>query len=148
MTLTVIVNWGTVFAADVFTADQIAYVFSSKKALGEPATVNLPTVTFEFDSDRLRPQAERQLDELAKALNYPSFEGTPFLIAGHTDASGSAAYNQRLSERRAESVRRYLASEHQFSDTRMATTGYGEDRPLPDLAPLADDQRRVEITLR
>jgi outer membrane protein OmpA-like peptidoglycan-associated protein len=135
-------------AEEILSADQIAYMLSTSKALGQQPKVDLPSVTFEYNSAQLTQQAQRQLDELAKALEYPAFKAVPFTIGGHTDARGSAEYNQRLSERRANSVRDYLERRHDFPDERVDTAGYGKSRLLPTLPPTDASQRRVEITLK
>lgn len=134
------------------TAEQIATCLVANKGIrvGEavPAPqIDLPAVTFEFNSAQLTPQAQRQLDELAKALSYAAFSELPFTIAGHTDALGSDTYNQKLSESRADAVRRYLAEAHAFAVERMSTVGYGKSQLKPNLAPTDADQRRVEIKL-
>ncbi|HET9678983.1 MAG TPA: OmpA family protein [Gammaproteobacteria bacterium] len=75
----------------------------------------------------------------------PYFKVTNLDIIGHSDASGSAHYNQWLSEKRAESVRIYFRS--LGVDPRMMTIrGAGETALLPTLEPTAAGQRRVEIT--
>ena len=76
-------------AADqVMTAEQIAQKLTASRSLGKPAKVDLPSVTFEYASAKLTGQAEKQLDELAKALDFPAFKNVPFTVAGHTDARG------------------------------------------------------------
>ena len=69
-------------------------------------------------------------------------------VAGHTDSTGSEEYNQRLSERRADSVARFLGSQGVMSQ-RIITVGMGESRPVADNSTAAGRQsnRRVELTL-
>jgi len=83
-------------------------------------------VNFDFDKSSIRPDAAVILDEAVVALGSSS---APVMVEGHTDWVGSDAYNQGLSERRAESVRRYL-SEHGVDESRLSTAGYGESRPI------------------
>jgi OOP family OmpA-OmpF porin len=83
-------------------------------------------VNFDFDKSNIRPDAAVILDEAVVALGSSS---APVMVEGHTDWVGSDAYNQGLSERRAESVRRYL-SEHGVDEGRLSTAGYGESRPI------------------
>lgn len=83
-------------------------------------------VNFDFDKSNIRPDAAVILDEAVSALSGSS---AAVSVEGHTDAVGSDAYNQRLSERRAESVRRYLV-EHGIDESRLSTVGYGESRPI------------------
>jgi outer membrane protein OmpA-like peptidoglycan-associated protein len=86
-------------------------------------------ITFEsgllFDVGKadLRPEAQANLVKMAGVLN--KYEDTNILIEGHTDSDGSADYNQTLSERRAASVKAYLAAQSVVSG-RMTTVGYGE----------------------
>lgn len=89
-------------------------------------------VLFEFDSAELTPRAEEALDEVAAALTDSSLATCCFRIEGHTDAVGSEAYNRELSERRAESVVRYLARRHGIDDERLLVVGFGETRPIAD----------------
>ena len=66
-------------------------------------------------------------------------------IEGHTDASGSAAYNLELSRVRARAVRDYLVQRHGIDAARLKTVGYGKDRPIEDSDPHAAINRRVQF---
>jgi OOP family OmpA-OmpF porin len=109
-----------------------------------PMAVDLPIVTFEFNSYELTPTARQTLDNLAGALKsgLASYE---FVIEGHTDAVGADAYNQSLSERRAAAVRSYLVGQHQVDPSKLKAVGKGKRELLSDYAPNADIQRRVRI---
>ena len=61
---------------------------------------------FDFDSDRIKPEAAKNLQELAKSLN--KFGNSNLLIVGHTDSQGEDAYNMSLSQRRANAASAYL----------------------------------------
>ena len=101
---------------------------------------------FDVDSSALRPQFQQTLSEIAVTLNnYPE---TYLDVVGHTDSDGSDAYNQALSERRAQSVATYLESRG-VNRARMATLGYGETQPIASNATAAGKQqnRRVEIRI-
>jgi len=76
------------------------------------------------------------------------YDKTLIDIAGHTDSTGSEQYNQQLSERRANTVAQYLRSKGVL-DTRIATVGYGESRPIAsnDTPEGRALNRRVELTL-
>jgi len=76
------------------------------------------------------------------------FEKTIIVVAGHTDSTGSNAYNQQLSERRAESVARYLLSKGVI-EARIESVGFGEDHPIADNSTDAGRalNRRVELSL-
>ena len=151
--LAAVVNMPLAAVADdqFMSADQIAFQFSQSKAIGPakaPPKVNLPAVTFEFNSARLTWKAEKQLDELAKALGYRSYAKLPFLIAGHTDGLGSERYNMSLSEQRAHAVRTYLINQHKIAGTRIEATGMGESKLLEGVPPDDAKHRRVEILLK
>lgn len=108
-------------------------------------------VLFDFDKADLKREATPALEKVAAVLKaYPKASVS---IDGHTDAKGSDQYNQKLSDRRAESVRRWLAEAG--VSTRMTSRGWGKTRPVaPNTKPNgADDpegrqkNRRVEITV-
>lgn len=103
--------------------------------------LNIP---FERNSSALAPEAERQLEELSHALLGDSLSGFRFEIAGHTDASGTAEYNRELSNRRADSVKKFLIGKGIGAD-RLESVGYGEDRLLLVDDPLHAANRRVEV---
>lgn len=110
----------------------------------------LKGVTFEFNSARLTAEAEARLDNVVNALK--SAEKIHVRIEGHTDSIGSASYNLDLSQRRAQSVKRYLV-EHGIDPGRLTTEGYGETKPVaPNNNPDGSDNpagraknRRVEL---
>ena len=83
-------------------------------------------VNFDFDKSNIRPDAAVILDEAVSALSGSS---SAVSVEGHTDWVGTDAYNQGLSERRANSVKRYLV-EHGIDEARLSTVGYGESRPI------------------
>jgi outer membrane protein OmpA-like peptidoglycan-associated protein len=86
-------------------------------------------VNFEFNKDRLTLNAKTILDQVGDALR--ARPDIKVEIAGHTDGIGSVGYNQKLSERRAASVKRYLV-EKGIAGDRMTTIGYGKSRPIAD----------------
>jgi outer membrane protein OmpA-like peptidoglycan-associated protein len=102
-------------------------------------------IRFGNDSNKLTEATQTQLAALGHALSSPDLANARFLIAGHTSATGSAEHNQKLSEMRARSVRSYLIEHFHIAPARIEATGYGSSRPLPDFAPAALQQRRVEI---
>ncbi len=111
---------------------------------GKKRTVDLD-IRFEINSAKLSRSAAGQLDELAAAINAPGLEGTRFRIAGHTDASGAAAYNKALSARRAASVKAYLVKQRGIRSARLETIGWGEERLKNPINPDGADNRRVEV---
>lgn len=115
--------------------------------IGDNITLNMPgNVTFATDSSDLSPAFFDVLNSVGKVL--AEYEQTVVEVAGHTDSTGSEAYNQSLSERRAGSVSTYLQGQGVISQ-RLITVGMGELRPVADNATAAGRQanRRVEITM-
>lgn len=104
-------------------------------------------VLFDFDKADLKPAAESKLNPLLTVVN--SKPGSRIAIEGHTDLRGGDAYNQALSQRRAESVRTWLVA-HGVAASRISATGAGKSRPVRTGTTEADHQanRRVEIRIR
>ncbi len=90
------------------------------------APVLIDNIFFDFDKATLRPESEESLDKLVTLLNENS--NVTIELSAHTDNRGSNDYNQRLSQRRAESVVRYLI-EHGIAADRLTPVGYGESKP-------------------
>ena len=114
---------------------------------GDNITLDMPgNVTFAFDSANLNSQFYPVLDKVADTLK--EYDKTVVEVAGHTDSVGSDAYNQSLSERRANSVADYL-SNHGMTRSRMVTVGAGEGHPVAsnDTEEGRSQNRRVEITI-
>lgn len=103
-------------------------------------------VLFDYDSDKVQATTAKNLDEMAATLN--KYNDTVILIEGHTDATGTEQYNQRLSERRAESVAKYLRK-HNVGRDRMKTGGFGELKPVADNGSDVgrEKNRRVEVAI-
>ncbi len=102
-------------------------------------------VRFQVNSAKLTGQARRQLDELGGALKSERLAGQRFRIVGHTDASGAAAYNKRLSQQRAKAVKDYLVARHRIAPASLEILGMGEERLKNPLRPKAGLNRRVEV---
>ncbi|HEX6899813.1 MAG TPA: OmpA family protein [Thermoanaerobaculia bacterium] len=129
-------------------------VRQAMKELGAQETalevkVDLPAdVLFDFDSADVRPDAAQALARLATVIRaYPTGQ---VRIEGHTDNKGNDTYNQRLSERRAASVKNWLTEREAIPADRLATGGAGESRPAADNATDAGRQknRRVEVVIQ
>ena len=115
--------------------------------IGDNITLNMPgNVTFATNSSDLSPAFFDVLSSVSKVL--AEFDKTVVEVAGHTDSSGSEAYNQSLSERRAGSVAQYLQSRGVINE-RLLTVGLGESMPVADNSLSSGKQanRRVEITM-
>jgi len=103
----------------------------------------------QFDTNRtnIKPQYLGRLKEVADFMKtYPK---TKAAIEGHTDSVGSAAYNEKLSRRRAESVRDYLIRNFNISPNRLTAKGFGEKRPVAsnDTEEGRRKNRRIEAVL-
>jgi outer membrane protein OmpA-like peptidoglycan-associated protein len=102
-------------------------------------------VNFDFDSAQITLEAEGQLRELGKALADPKLKGAAISINGHTDGKGSDAFNKRLSERRAASIKTYLVDNFGLKASDLRTVGYGKSRLKNTSDPFAAENRRVEV---
>jgi outer membrane protein OmpA-like peptidoglycan-associated protein len=110
--------------------------------------VNLP-VQFDFDRSDLNSRGIRQINELGEALTREKMKSWSFLLVGHTDKRGTAAYNQVLSEKRAHSVKMELERRFRPLIRRLKTEGRGEAELLYEGDTESDHMlnRRVKVTL-
>jgi outer membrane protein OmpA-like peptidoglycan-associated protein len=101
---------------------------------------------FQHDSFGLQPATIGNLTQLAKTLN--KYDDTDILIEGHTDSTGDDAYNQTLSQKRANGVENYLVTQS-VKNGRISTKAYGESQPLATNDTSAGKQanRRVEVAI-
>ena len=95
------------------------------------ATIAL-TVNFAFDSTELLPEAIPNLRSLGHALQSPQLAPYRIRIEGHTDSVGTQAYNQELSQRRADMVKAYLVEHFEITPDNLVTVGQGEAEPIDD----------------
>lgn len=102
-------------------------------------------ITFAFDSAALTPSSKSLLTKIGAAFSAPEVVDRRFLVEGHTDAKGTAEYNMRLSERRAQSVYNYLVADRGISADRLLVSGKGETELLPDAHPNSGRNRRVSF---
>ena len=102
-------------------------------------------ITFDYNSATISAKAQPAVQALGKALSNPDLKGATFIVAGHTDAAGGETYNQELSERRADSVKRYLVDKFGMARADLVTVGYGESRLKDTAHPLDPANRRVQI---
>ena len=115
--------------------------------VGEGLVVTFDSgLLFDFDSDQLRAESKKNLDNLASSLS--NFGDSKLLLVGHTDAQGTDAYNQDLSRRRALSVASYLES-RSVSPARVEVSGRGETEPIAsnDTELGRAQNRRVEVAI-
>lgn len=102
-------------------------------------------IPFELNSSEIAPSARSNIEALGKALQNAELKGVSFLLAGHTDATGSAPYNQTLSERRAQRVRQLLIDEYKLTNEQFIAVGYGPERLKNPKSPRSSENRRVQI---
>ena len=103
-------------------------------------------INFEYNSARIGQAAAATVNELGKALTDPTLKGNTFILAGYADASGKAAYNQNLSERRADSVKQYLMEKFGLDASSLVTVGYGSTHLKNTKDPYGAENRRVAVT--
>lgn len=114
---------------------------------GDSLLVNIPSgITFPVDSAAIQPGFQQTLTDVAQTLN--RYESSYIDIYGHTDSSGSDAYNQGLSERRANSVSSFLQRQG-VNGARLAAKGYGETQPVASNETVEGraQNRRVELRI-
>ena len=102
-------------------------------------------ITFDYNSANINPKAIPTLENLGKALGSPDLKGTVFMLGGHTDAAGGDAYNQELSEKRAEAVKRFLADKFKLPADSLVAVGFGKTKLKNPGNPLAEENRRVQV---
>jgi outer membrane protein OmpA-like peptidoglycan-associated protein len=104
-------------------------------------------IHFGRGSAMLGATAISQLQALGADLGKPELKGAALLVAGYTDASGGDAYNQRLSERRASAVKRFLVTRFKMPDDTVVAVGHGKTQPKNAADPYAGENRRVQVAL-
>jgi outer membrane protein OmpA-like peptidoglycan-associated protein len=102
-------------------------------------------IHFDYNSAEISKNSVQAVQELGKALSEPSLRGSTFVVAGHTDAIGGEEYNQGLSERRADTIKRYLTEKFGINGSDLVTVGYGKTKPKDPNAPLDPTNRRVQV---
>ena len=102
-------------------------------------------IQFDYNSADIAKTSMASVQALGKALSDPALKGSTFVVAGHTDATGGEEYNQGLSERRADTIKKYLMQNYGLNGNDLVTVGYGETK-LKDTAKGADPiNRRVQV---
>ena len=125
---------GTAIEPTATTADYVELVKDEQ--------VNI-LISFDFDSAALRDDQIPKLATLCQVMS--SIDVQVFRIVGHTDASGSASYNERLSLLRAQEVKRHMVTECGLPASMLQAVGVGESFPFDDANPRSDQNRRVEF---
>ncbi len=133
-------NLGSTRAIQIEQRDQLIAIVEKS----DLPSVNV-RILFAYDSDRIEGKSFAVLNELGEALLDPSLANSKIMLNGHTDAAGSNSYNQKLSERRALSVKRYLTQTMFVPENQLIVAGFGEDRLQDSDDPNNAINRRVEI---
>lgn len=102
-------------------------------------------ITFDFNSANISRKAEPMVEALGKALSNPDLKGSTFVLAGHTDSVGGDAFNQDLSERRSDTIKRTLVERYGLSGADLVTVGYGKSKPKDAAHPADAANRRVQV---
>lgn len=118
--------------------EEIAEIASSKPKIDLE-------IHFDYNSADISKDSMSSVQELGKALSNASLKGSTFVVAGHTDAVGGEEYNQGLSERRADTIKRYLTDKYGINGSDLVTVGYGKTKPKDANAPMDPANRRVQV---
>jgi outer membrane protein OmpA-like peptidoglycan-associated protein len=102
-------------------------------------------INFDYNSADISAKSLPSVQALGRALSNPDLKGSTFVVAGHTDAVGGETYNQDLSERRADSIKRYLVDKLGIAGTELVTVGYGKTKLKDPANPTAEVNRRVQV---
>jgi outer membrane protein OmpA-like peptidoglycan-associated protein len=102
-------------------------------------------INFDYNSAAISKRSLSSVQALGHALTNPELKGSTFIVAGYTDAVGSEPFNQDLSERRADSIKRYLTDKFGIAGTDLVTVGYGKTRLKDPNHPTAEVNRRVQV---
>ena len=102
-------------------------------------------IQFDYNSADISKSSMPAAQELGKALSNSTLKGSTFVVAGHTDAVGSEPYNQELSERRADTIKRFLTEQYGINGADLVTVGYGESKPKDTGTPTDPANRRVQV---
>ena len=102
-------------------------------------------INFDYNSADISAKSLPSVQALGRALTNADLKGSTFVVAGHTDAAGGEGYNQDLSERRADSIKRYLVDKYGINGTDLVTVGYGKSKLKDPSQPMAEVNRRVQV---
>ncbi len=102
-------------------------------------------INFDYNSADISNKSMPSVQALGKALANPDLKGSTFVVAGYTDAVGGESYNQDLSERRADAIKRYLVEKYSIAATDLVTVGYGKSKLKDPSQPTAEANRRVQV---
>ncbi len=126
-------------ASDAYTTRGISTAVNAQKR-----AISL-AIHFNKNSHDLTPETTKVLDLLGKSLNKSRLKEFNFIVQGHTDASGEDRYNMNLSNRRADTVKKYLVTKYNINTGRLVTEGKGETELVNKNDPYSAMNRRVKI---
>lgn len=141
-----IAGWASeIDSKDVKIADRLTRL-GAKVTEAEVVISLAGAILFDFDSAKIRADAERALTDVAEVIE--AYKGRPVRVEGHTDSIAADQYNQGLSERRAKAVADWL-SKYGVDDERLTSRGFGESKPVAgnDTAAGRQKNRRVEVVI-
>ena len=132
------------------TSQEMAHILNTVDETTRTSKEIYMKVEFDFDSAVIKSVSYGILNELGEALLSFNSSKNTLLVHGHADSDGPRDYNQRLSERRAESVKLYLLDHFNLQSLNVESRGFGEDRPLlPNTSEYNKERnRRVEIIMK
>ena len=102
-------------------------------------------INFDFNSASISQGSMSAVQHLGEALTDPQLKGATFIVSGHTDGVGSDAFNQDLSERRADTIKHYLVDHYHIAASDLVTVGYGKTRLKDASNPDDPVNRRVQV---
>jgi outer membrane protein OmpA-like peptidoglycan-associated protein len=102
-------------------------------------------ITFDYNSADISAKSIPSVEALGRALSNAELKGSTFVVAGHTDAAGGEEYNQTLSERRADAIKKYLVDKYGINGSDLVTVGYGKGKLKDPAQPLSEANRRVQV---
>jgi outer membrane protein OmpA-like peptidoglycan-associated protein len=102
-------------------------------------------IQFDYNSAEISKSSTEAVRQLGQALSDPSLHGSTFVVAGHTDGIGGDAFNQDLSERRADTIKRYLVQNYHIAAAELITVGYGKTKLKDAQDPTDPINRRVQV---
>lgn len=102
-------------------------------------------INFDYNSAEISARSLESVEALGRALSNSELKGSTFVVAGHTDAAGAEGYNQDLSERRADAIKRFLVDKYGINGADLVTVGYGKSKLKDPNQPMAEANRRVQV---
>lgn len=134
-----------VLADELFKPRYRAVIINNETKQKKTENLFAMMINFEFDSTRLLPRSYPLLDAVGEMMNLQKIKSKRVIIEGHTDAVGLDVYNQKLSERRAQSIKRYLVSRYKIQENRLLIVGKGESDLYDKRNPDDEKNRRVQF---